>query len=204
MLGQAIRVNAGALLTRSMSDELVRELGKACPAVTKATGELGLDAELPAVLAALLRDGVPVRNMLRILQLLLRYRTAPEESAGVDRITAVRAGLADHIAASADGSGVVSVLLLDPKVEEALAGNLHGEAAGRPDEKLTDEMCLLLYERQRYLYPRANRPVVLTRDDLRANLQDRIRHEFPEYLVLGYGDLPPDCTVTPVERLSWR
>ena len=202
-LADVIRSHAYTLMVSRTAHTMLDTLGKAFPAVTVAARE-DLPADVVAqTLRALLRDGVSVRNLRRILELLLRHHATPEEAGDLDRVSFIRAGLADAIATkAARGTRTVVVYLLDPEIERALADpqamgfGIDAVPAERLRNALDAEMS--------HLPPTAQIPLVLTGEKYRAVVRDVLWHEFPHLHVVSYRDIPPDYNIQPVARISWR
>ena len=194
-----IRRNAYVLIDSTVSSRLVQELGVSFPELEQGA-ERHLDPGVVAhVLRDLLHDGVPIRDMRRILQILLRFETAPEDRGVDDRMIFVRRMLADTIANKfSAGTATLVVYLVDTKLEATLEGrDLTRHPAGWDDPVLR-----ALRTERAFLPPTAQVPAVLTRDALRPTLQALVREEFPDVTVLGYSDLPPDFNIQPVARLG--
>jgi type III secretory pathway component EscV len=199
----AVRRRAHALMTRDVAAIMLSELGRAFPVLEHAAAIHALVDVLTSVLRDLLLDGVPVRNLRRILELLLRYESLGNEAPRTDRITFVRWGLADVIASkAARGTATVIAYLLDPEIEDTVA-RLDVTASTDYASPLLCRLSAALRAELSQLAPGAQSPALLTRDELRSSIRALLRHEFPEITVLGYGDLPPDYNVQPLARISW-
>ena len=202
-LAAAIRQSAHALMTRDVAARLVQQLGLAFPIIEDgARAHLPPDAIVP-ILRELLLDGVPIRNMRRILELLLRFESLEPAAHRPDRVGFVRSGLADVIAFKvARGTGTVVVYLLDTELEDAIADRANGNARSDRDNRLSGRLSAAVRAELSYLPATAQVPALLTQDELRRPLRDLLRYEFPRMTVLAYGDLPPECNVQPVARIS--
>ena len=144
------------------------------------------------------------RNLRRILEILVRAETVPEESDGSGRADLVRSGLSDQIGqALSRETGTLVAYLLDPEIDDAVAGHPRGSAAGWSDETVTERLCDALHAELAHLPETASFPVVLTSSQLRSTVRARLRHEFPQIAVAGYNDIPDDLNVQPVARISW-
>jgi flagellar biosynthesis component FlhA len=194
-LADALRMRAAALVHCGLADRMLATLGTAFPDLERpARARIPLHV-LSAVLRDLLRDRISIRNLPRILELLLEYETAAEPEPPTDRLTFVRAGLAEQIAAmTSRGTTTTVVYLLDPEIETALAEHQDG-LPKRLGDALNAELA--------FLPPTALRPSVLTEDALRASIGAILRPEFPRVRVVSYSDLPPNHNVMPVARISW-
>jgi flagellar biosynthesis component FlhA len=191
-LAAAVRSNAHALMTPDTATTMVEQLSPTFPFLTAAAErDLPRDA-LADILSDLLLDGVPIRDLRRIVELLLRYETDDATSFVGDRTAFVRSGFADTIAHTcARGTSTVVVYLLDPEIEVAVA------ASDDTQDRLAAALHAELAE-----IPNITPPALLTRDDLRRPIRELVHNEFPHVRVLGYGDLPPDYNVQPVARLG--
>jgi type III secretion protein V len=201
----AVRRNAHALVTGAVAEAPVEQLGVYFPFLGDATRDHIPPEAVADVLRDLLADGIPVRNLRRILELLLRYQTLDAAERGdVERATFVRTGLADAIAfKTSRGTDTVVVYLLAPELEDAVEAYAGSEAATSPAPSLPDRLSAAFAAEIAHLPPTAQRPGVLTRDALRRPIREVLRHEYPEFPVLGYGDLPVDVNLQPVARISW-
>jgi type III secretion protein V len=200
-LAAVVRRNAHVLMTRDVAAKMARDVGWVFPFLGDVAQKNVPDDLLAPVLRELLRDGVSLRNLRRILELLLRFDSG--ESRGPDRITFVRAGLADATAHKvARGTDTIVVYLLDPEIEAAVAE--FSEAVGPARESLADRVASALRSELEYLPTTAQVPALLTQDELRRPVRELLRHEFPRLTVLGFGDLPPSYNVQPVARVLWR
>jgi hypothetical protein len=201
-LAAAVRRRAHALMTRDVAAAKVQELGYVFPALGAAASTYAAPDSLAPVLRELLLDAVPIRNLRRILELLIRDQTADGPSDRRDRTAFVRAGMADLIAHNAArGTATIVTYLLDPQIEDALARGNALPAGG--EEPLPERLRAAVRAELAQLPPTALVPALLTQDEVRRPLRDLLRHEFPQMRVLGYGDLPPERNVQPVARISW-
>jgi type III secretory pathway component EscV len=194
-LAAALRQSAHRLMTRDVARQMLEKLGMAFPVIeAAATAQLAED-DLVQVLRNLLLDGVSVRNLRRILELLLEYETGVDPPHGLDRVSFVRAGLADAIAHKVSrGTGTVVVYLLDPEIERAIA-------AAEPDTELAERFSEAVRTEVAMLPRTALTPAVLTESSARARVRELLRHEFPYMTVLAHGELPAQYNVQPVARI---
>jgi flagellar biosynthesis component FlhA len=198
-MAQAIREHAFRLMDSRTAGQLLDEVGTVFPSITMAVdNRLSRDA-LASVLRDMLCDRVSIRNLRRIVELLLRREDEAADAADLDPVTYVRWGLADQLAEQvARGTSTVFVYLLAKEIEAALVGRDltdHDELRTRVLAAVDAQMALLP--------PAAPRPAILTRDDVRAPLREVLRRSLPNVFVLGYGDLPPHRNVQPVDRIQW-
>ena len=128
-LSEIVRRRAGRLLSRTDVKELIDGVRATDPTVIEdlATANLGT-ADVQRVLATLLDDGIPVRDLVRILEAIgERARTVRTPEALVE---AARAELGPAITAALATDGRLSVVTVAPFSEERLAGALRITDAG--------------------------------------------------------------------------
>jgi hypothetical protein len=201
-LAAAVRRNAHFFMTEQVAEAMVGELGSYWPSLVESVRAHVPTDELTPVLRELLRERVSIRNLRRILELLLRYESGVDRRHIMDRVSFVRAGMADAIASgAARGSETVVTYLLDPKIEAELL--TYVDSPAEPDDSLRDRVSDAIRTEVAFLPPTALRPAILTQDELRRPLAALLRPEFDELRVLAYSDLPPHQNVQPVARISW-
>jgi type III secretory pathway component EscV len=201
-LAAAVRRNAHALMTRDLAASMTGQLAAAFPFLGETTRAHVPPDMLAPVLRDLLLDGIPVSNLRRILELLLRHETAGPADHFPDRIAFVRSGLADLIASkAARGTGTVVVYLLDPGLEKEIGEYEDTPKPADGERSLPERLSAAVRAELSYLPPTAQRPALLTRDELRRPIRRLLRPEFPHMGILAYGDLPADCNVQPVARI---
>ncbi|MEU1260143.1 FHIPEP family type III secretion protein [Streptomyces chartreusis] len=202
-----LRSQAHILLTPSAAARMLDDFGSMFPLVADAARSHLPPGLLFAVLRDLLRDGVSVRNLRRIVELALRHVMEREPSPGPEDgldgcIAFVRAGLADHIASkAARGSGTIVVFLLSQELEDAVAEELRAPDGDRSEE-VADHLGAALEAELAHRSPAAGLPVVLTQDDRRVPVRTVLRHRLPQLTVLSYSDIPPYYNVEPIARVS--
>jgi type III secretion protein V len=191
----ALRTDAHRLLTRDVATDLLRRLGEAFPELERATlAHVGVE-DLTVVLRALLLDGVSIRNLPRIAKALLRYELGDPQPARLDRVSFVRAQLADVIANKVSrGTSTAVVYLLHPEIERALA-------AAEPDADVSERLVESVRTEVALLPRTAQTPAIITQPHLRARVRELLRHAFPHLTLLAYGELPPSCNVQPIARI---
>jgi type III secretory pathway component EscV len=195
----AIRARAHALVTRPVVDGMLEQIGRAFPLTAAAVEHIGRDL-LTEVLRGLLRDAVSVRNLRRIIELLARAEALYEEEFEIDPVTLVRWGVSDAIGHQLSrGTNTAVVYLLDPDLERAV--ELEADAAW-PYTAVGERICAALHAETEHLPETAQRPTVLTSDAMRRPVRDALRVQFPYIAVAGFGDLPIDCNIQPIARVS--
>jgi flagellar biosynthesis component FlhA len=187
------------------------------PAVVRAARAQLSPAELAALLRKLAGNGVPLRDLVPVLERVVdlpivelnsaRYWLLNDpvystigDSARTPRHdpqeTFVRAGLRNQIAQRfASEPGTLVAYLLDANLEKmASESNLSESDENRILDAIAREL--------RLLPKTASVPVILTTANVRGPLQQLVRASHPLLVVLAYQDLPASIAVQPVARIS--
>lgn len=119
-LAELVRRRAGRLLSRTDVKALLDGVAATDPMVMEDLGAQSVStAEIQRVLATLLDDGIPIRDLVRILEAVgERARTNRSVDALVE---AARAALGAAISANLAHGGVLGLITLDPQFEAGLA-----------------------------------------------------------------------------------
>jgi flagellar biosynthesis component FlhA len=184
---------------------MTQQLGQAFPVLEEAARTYAPPDVLAPVLRDLLFDGISVRNLYRIMELLLRHETVQALARFPDPIAFVRTGLADVIAHkfAVETDETLLAYLVDPEIEDAIASYWDGSEPAGGEEPLPERLSAAVRAELSGLRTSSHIPAILSRDELRRPLRALLRHEFPRIPILAYGDLPPSYNVQPVARISW-
>jgi flagellar biosynthesis protein FlhA len=191
-LSEVVRANAGRLMgredVRALADVIRRTHPVVVEELTPALLTLG---EVQRVLHALLAEAVPIRDLVRIFEALsLAAKTSGNDP---DRLTeAVRAALGPAIAAQYVHDGTLSVITLDPRVEQQLLESLHPTEQGirlaidgsRAEELIGEASRIAERVEQHGLSP-----VLVCSPQLRLPLYRLIKVGVPRLPVLSYSEL---------------
>ncbi|MFO1076180.1 MAG: FHIPEP family type III secretion protein [Planctomycetota bacterium] len=202
-LTEVLKRIAGELLTRDDVKVLVDNLKKAAPAVVEELipGQLTL-GQVQRILAALLKEGVSIRNLQTILESLADASGETKEQKQL--VEHVRTRIARTIVEPhLDPGGVLHAAFLDPDLERNLAEALTGgdSAVTLPPGflgRFVDRTAEALSE-----MARAGRdPVLVTRSSLRPFLAEAISGVIPNAAVLSYQETSPARKVETLQRIA--
>jgi len=203
-LTEVLKKIAGELLSRDDVKSLVDNLERTAPAVVKELipGQLTL-GQVQRILASLLKEGVPIRNLQTILEALADACTESKEPQKLTehvRSRIARTIVEPHL----DAHGTLHAAFLEPELErrlaEALAGggdalaNLPGGFLGR----FVDSTANALAEMART----GKAPVLITRATLRPFLAEAITGVIPNAAVLSYQETAPAKRIESVQRIA--
>lgn len=202
-LTETLKKIAGELLSRDDVKALVDNLKEQSPAVIEelipAQMSLG---QVQRILANLLKEGVPIRNLQTILEGLA---DAIIETKDARQLTEqVRAKLARTICEPhLDASGTLHAVFLDPDLErnlsEALSGNdgvsnLPQGFLGRFVDGTAEALSTMARD--------GRDPVLVTRASLRPFLAEAVAGVIPNAAVLSYQETTPAKKVETTERVA--
>ncbi len=176
----AIRRHSDQLLSRDAVARLIESLRAVQPAVVDQVvpGVLTI-ARIHRTLQCLLRDGVPIRPLAELLEIMADH--AAEASDPPQLAEIVRRSLARSICRRArDSRGrLVAVRLEEPAIDAALG------AAGRPSAHLMAE----LRRAVRPVVERGARPVIIVPGDVRLRIREALSRHLPDVQVLAAEEL---------------
>jgi flagellar biosynthesis protein FlhA len=197
-LTEIIRNNAADLLSRQAVQELLDLTKEKFPSIV---GDLVPDrvgvGEVQRVLQLLLREKVSIRNLPVILETLGDHAGTskdPEILAEYVRIALGRQIVADH----ADEEGRLTVLTIDPRVEEKVAGSLQTTTTGTipvlPPQYLRAfvDNCT---KKVQGMVSQGFTPTFLVSPRVRPYLRKVLEKIFPGVVVLSYAEITSEVEV---------
>lgn len=203
-LSEVVRRRAGKLLSRSDVKTLVDGVRATDPTVVEELVAAGVTmGEVQRVLAGLLDEGVPVRDLVRILEVVgEKARTTRQTEMLVE---AARLELGPAISSSASRDGVLRCVALEPEVEGALAERLRVSEAGTYLE-LDPVTAQALSERVAAAVGGGSidgaNPVVICAAQLRSALGRVLKAVVPGVPVLSYQEIADHLQVEIVSTVS--
>ena len=174
-LAEVVRVNAPDLLSRQEVKDLVELVRQTDPAVVdELVGSDLTIAELQRVLQELLAEGVPIRDIVRIIDVVGEQGRITRNVR--DLTESVRAALGPSISArNATADGMLPVLTIDPVLEHDLLASLRETNNGGLDFQLEPDVLQAVIAAFRTkvneVEQRGLSPVVLTSRPLRRPLR---------------------------------
>jgi flagellar biosynthesis protein FlhA len=202
-LTEVLKKVAGELLSRDDVRTLIDNLKKASPAVVEELipGQLTL-GQVQRILASLLKEGVPIRNLQTILEGLADACIETKDARALTEH--VRARIARTIVEPhLDPAGTLYAAFLDPDLErnlaEALAGNdgvanLPAGFLGRFVDRTAEALSAMAKS--------GRDPVLVTRASLRPFLAEAIAGVIPNAAVLSYQETTPARKVETTQRIA--
>ena len=187
-LSEVIKKNLHELLGRNEVIELIDRLSKKYPKVVNdIVPEQVPISVIHRVLQNLLREGIPVNDLLTILETLADYI---EQTKDPDVLTEfVRQNLSKRITRLYLTNGTLYAIALSPKTEAKL---MHLISEGKEDEfidiVLNKISPKISKEVEKFVQFQAN-PVLLTSGNLRRYIRKALEPYLPQVAVLSYNEL---------------
>jgi flagellar biosynthesis component FlhA len=191
----AIFVNA-----KDIEHQLVL-LGDAFPALVDMARNYVSAGQLARLARSLLSEGVPIRNLRLMLEVLLDYVLLhPEEELNeVDVLRFVRIGMKREIR-NRVGEGrtkdTLVACLLDSVFERSL------EATDVVDENLRESFVLAVAKTVAALSDSVSSPVLLTTARLRPVIRALLVDDLPDVRVIARNEVSPEMNIQPVAEVS--
>ena len=201
-LTEVIKSHAPDLLGRQETSALLDNVKTHYPVVVEElVPNLLTVGEIQRVLQNLLRERIPVRNLLLILESLA---DAARVSKDVDFLTErVRAAMARHICAEYAEDGLLSVITVDPRLESLL-----GEAVRRGEDAyalLDPNTVAKIYASLTKQIAAAQNsglhPIVLCSPSVRLALKRLTERAAPQLVVLSYSEIAPGLRVESIGQI---
>ena len=202
---EVLRNNAYKLLDRQEVKKLLDKVKETAPAlIDELVPNLLTIGDIQKVLKNLLRETIPIRDLITILETLADYANVTKN---VDVLTEyVRAALAPTITRQfLSEDGKLYTLILEPRLEQHLlekaqAGELNPNTLGlMPDraERLIEQTETLT----RKLITQGHPPLLLTSPVLRPTLYTFFSSAISDIRVLSYNDVTSDVPIEIVDQI---
>jgi flagellar biosynthesis protein FlhA len=194
-LSQILLIHAAALLGRQEVQNLVDHANKLYPKLLEdLVPKVVTIPVLQRVLQALLDEGVPIRDLRTIIEVLAEVAprsTDPQELAAAVRRSLGRA-IVQQIFGQADE---LPVIALDPELEKIL-GQAFGGADGAPLEPgLAETLLRESAQAAKHQETLGQPQVLLVPDRLRAPLARMLKRVLPQLRVLAHAEIPDSRTI---------
>ncbi|NOX36582.1 MAG: flagellar biosynthesis protein FlhA [Calditrichaeota bacterium] len=204
-LMEVIRRNADKLLGRQEVKQLLDNLKKDYPAVVEelVPDQLSIGA-IQKVLQNLLRENIPIRDLVTILETLADYANVTKN---VEVLTEyVRYALSDTIAKLyQDEDGVIRAITLDAKIEQLITSSLQKQKQVTNTLGLSPAVIQQIHrsvaENVEQAISQGYQPVIVCSPAIRAYFRKLIENVFPDVAVISFGELPADVQIESIGKV---
>jgi flagellar biosynthesis protein FlhA len=190
-MAEVVRNNAGRLLSRQDVKMLVDAVRATDPVVADEFGAAGLSlAEAQRVLQGLLEEVVPIRDLVRILEVLSERSRVTKDPEVLTE--AVRVALGPSISAGYAPEGKLPVLTLEPLVEHALLESLRPSEAGSYlalDPEVAERLLAEVGATATAVEQQGRQPVLVCAAPIRPALRRLVRNVNAGLPVLSYLEI---------------
>ena len=202
-LTELIKAHSPDLLGRQETSALLDNVKSHYPVVVdELVPALLTVGEVQRVLQNLLRERIPIRNLVMILETLA---DSARVSKDVDFLTEkVRAALSRHISAEYAENGLLSVITVDPRLESLLSEAVRrGEDAFALLDPNTVSRIYASLTRQIAVAQNAGlQPIVLCSPSVRLALKRLTERAAPQLVVLSYSEIAPGLRVESIGQIT--
>ncbi len=195
-LGECLKRHAGELLSREDLQKMLEKLTESAPTIVGEVKPDGLKAaKLHQVLVRLLRESVSISALERIVESCVHHH---QQAPNIATLTEqVRTDIGPIIVEKfRDDNGRVSVILLEPKLEQQLRQNTNDDMiVMQPDELAS------LVDKVKSIWELASvqngTAALLVDSSLRLPLRQTVHRSLPQVSLISYSEIPHDLLIEP-------
>jgi len=194
---EIIKKHADELLGRQQVQTIIDNLKKQQPAlVDEVIPKIMTIGEVQKVLANLLREGISIRDIASIIEILGDYGTMTKDA---DILTEyVRQKLRRAITKSFVPDGKATVITISPEVEKAISASLRQTDQGVQAALEPTQIQKILSELKKAVDHFLNRgitPMVVTSPIVRRQIKNMSSQVYPDLVVLSYNELEQNVQI---------
>ncbi|MEG1683261.1 MAG: flagellar biosynthesis protein FlhA, partial [Oscillospiraceae bacterium] len=203
-LSETIKKHAHELLTRGETIQLVENLKKTAPElVEEAFPELLSYATFEKLLRNLLREGVPIKDMMTIVETAADALTQTRD---IDMVTEnVRCALSRTITRRFCEHGQLRVVTLDAEVEKRVIASLTKNEQGvylAMGPELMQQIISQLAENLKKFNELSQTPIVLTSQIIRTYLSRMIAQFYANVYVLSFNEITSNVQIQAIGNIT--
>ncbi len=190
-LAEIVKNNAADILGRQETSILIDNLKKTHPAVVKdVIPEQVSIGELQRVLQNLLREKIPVRDLITIIESL---SDAIKYTRDISELTEfVRIGLANSISYMLAKDSVIYASAVDPQVEQLVLNSLQKNEFGTfpvLDPNISQSILMSVAEFMRFATNNGYQPIIITSPTVRRHFRKIIERNFGQIFIISFAEV---------------
>ncbi len=201
-LSEVIKKHAHEILGRAETKELVDAVAKKYPIVKEIVPDQVPLNILHRVLQNLLKEGVPIRDLLTIIETLSDNISKTHDP---DLLTEfVRQSLNRLITSLYAKNGNLYAVTLSPQIEDEILEKIKNAEGGLPPVEpafIQNLISQLTKAAEKFVMNQAS-PVLLTSPAIRRYVKQMIEPYLPNYAVLSYSELDPKVKINIIGRVD--
>ncbi|CAB1253714.1 component of the flagellar export machinery [Ruminococcaceae bacterium BL-6] len=203
-LSETIRRHAYEILTRQDVNQLLENVKKGDAAlVDDVVPNVISYSRLQKVLCALLKEGVPIRDMETILSTVSDYAPAVRETEVLTEY--VRQALKRTITRKWSDGGQIRVITLDSEVERLIANSITKNEQGTYlslDPQMTQKIVTKILDSIKKVKDVISTPIILTSPVIRVYFSKMLEQFYPGAVVLSFNELNSDVQIQAVANIT--
>jgi type III secretion protein V len=204
-IASVLRAHARDFIGLQETSNLLERFEKVHPVLVKEVVPSILTlAQLADVFKRLVDESVSIRDLKSILEGIAQL--GPHRVDTVAMTEHVRAALSMQIGfAQTAGSGRLSVVLLEPLIEDTIRSGIFQTQTGgylALDPEIRRSMLLAIARTLEPVKSRGIRPVLLTSVEIRRYVRKLVEEDLPDTSVLSFQELPPQLVIQPLGRVA--
>ncbi len=197
-LTETVKANAHEILTRQDVQSILDAIARTNPKVVEelVPSQLSLGS-VQRVLQNLLRERLPIKDILTIIETMADYAPVTKDT---DILTEhVRSALSRTITKQyANPDGSISVMICDPKVEDAIAKAFHPseEDGAMALEPASAQMLFnKISEGMKEMASLGCQPILMTSPEIRRFIRKMTERTLPELIVISSNEISGDVVI---------
>ena len=203
-LNKVLRENAADLLSHDEVQQLLDKLAVKSPKLVEdlIPSKLSLGV-LTRTLQSLLNDAVSIRDMRTIVETLSEVSARTQDPEQLNALVRPRLGRL-IVQAMVDDKDVLSVMTLDPELEQLLHNVLQQQDQSQGvviEPGLAERLFVALREGAKQVESLGHAAVLVVSPGIRPWLARSVRSRVNELIVLSYGEIPDDQVVNVVHTV---
>lgn len=205
-LQETLKKNFDKILSRQAVKQLLENLKKEYPAVIEDINPDVLSlGTIQKVLQNLLREFIPVKDLVQILEALIDYSKITKN---IDVLTEyVRHSIGDTIAnLYKDSNDIIRASSIGHKLETTITSSLQNQKDSNPalslSPMLLKEINLRIEKLSEKFRSLGYQPVIITSATIRLYFYRLINSSFPDIAVLSYSELPSQIEIEFIDKLE--
>ena len=203
-LTEVIKRHLHELLSRQDVQTLINNVNESHPTlVTELTPKLLSIGDIQKVLGNLLQEGISIRDLVTICEILADYATSVRDT---DVLTEyVRQGLSRSISRKLFMQSTNQVITLDPNVEQQIMASVQHTEQGAYvalEPKVIQNLIAQLKKEVNKLTSIGLQPIILTSPIVRIYFKHLTEQYIPDLIVVSYNEIEQDVQIQSIGMVS--
>jgi flagellar biosynthesis protein FlhA len=204
-LAEIVKSYAHEILSRQEVQVMINKVKEKHPVVVKELiPEMLSLGDVQKVLQNLIRERVSIRDLSTILEKLTDFSKLSKEPDVLSEL--VRQSLARQICNNlANEQGIIPVITLDPKVEQAIQESIQQTAQGPVlalNPQISQQILAKLANEVQAATNAGHNPVVLCNPQIRPHVKKLTERNFPALVVISYNEVAPKIKIQSIGNVA--